>query len=60
MVAADLAPIEAKLTDLLESLNRGKMYTVEIIAKIEKIREGLRSELPPVVPPLETLEIVED
>lgn len=60
VLASELAPIEAKLTELLETLKRGKVYTVEIIAQIEKIREGLRSELPPVVPPLESLEIVED
>lgn len=60
VVAAELAPIEAKLTGLLEVLQRGKVDTAEVIAQVASIREILRAELPPVVPPLETLEIVED
>jgi len=57
--ASELAPIEAKLTGLLELLQRGKAASVEVLAQVERIRNELRAQLPPVMPPLESLEIVE-
>jgi hypothetical protein len=60
VLASQLAPIEAKLTSLLETIRRGEAGTIEIAAQIEDIRAGLRAELPSVAPPLESLEIVED
>jgi hypothetical protein len=58
--AFQLTPIEAKLTNLVEALKRGKAEAVEVIAQIEDIRQQLRAELPPAVPAMESLEIVED
>ena len=60
VLASQLAPIEAKLTNLLEMMKRGEAGAVEVLAQIEDIREGLHAELPPAVPPLEPLQIVED
>ena len=60
VLASQLALIEAKLTNLLETVKHAEAETIEIIAQIEDIRVGLRAELPPVAPPLESLEIVED
>jgi hypothetical protein len=60
VLVSQLAPIEAKLTTLLERMKRGKAEAEDVLARIEDIREGLRAELPPTVPPLEPLEIVED
>jgi len=60
VLASELAPIEAKITNLLETLKGGKVDTVVVIAQIEKIRQELRSTLPPNMPPFETLEFVED
>jgi hypothetical protein len=60
VLASQLVPIEAKLTRLLKTMRRSKAGTTEIVAQIEDIRVGLRAELPPVAPPLESLEIAED
>jgi hypothetical protein len=60
VLASQLTPIEAKLTNLLEMMKRGEAEAVEVLAQIKDIREGLRAELPPAVPTLEPLEIVED
>jgi hypothetical protein len=60
VLASQLAPIDAKLTGLLEAITRSAAGITEIVARIEAVRAGLRAELPPVAPPLESLEIVED
>ncbi|MGO8748716.1 MAG: hypothetical protein ACLQNE_22325 [Thermoguttaceae bacterium] len=60
VLASQLAPIEAKLTSLLETMRRGEAGAIEIAAKIEDIRAGLRAEVPAAIPPLESLEIVEN
>jgi hypothetical protein len=60
VLASELAPIEAKLTNLLKMVKRGRAEPVKVLARIEDIREGLRAKLLPAVPPLEPLEIVED
>jgi len=60
VLASELVPIEVKLTDLLETLKGGNVDTAVVIAQIDKIRERLRSTLPPVVQPLETLEFMEE
>ena len=60
VLVSELAPIEAELTDLLERLQRGKAGSVEVLTQVERIRNELRAELPQVMPPLESLEIVED
>ena len=60
VLASGLAPIEAKLADLLETLKGGKAGAVGVLTQVESIRAELRVELPDPVPPLDTLEIVED
>ena len=60
VLASQLAPVEAKLTNLLDTMEHGKAEAAEVLAQIEDIRDGLCAELPPAVPPLEPLEIVED
>ena len=59
-MASGLAPIEAKLAELLETLKGGKAAAVGVLTQVESIRAELRVELPDPVPPLDTLEIVED
>lgn len=60
VLVSQLTPIVDQLTKLLEDMKQGEAEAVEVLTQIETARDSLRDELPPTVPPLETLEIVGD
>jgi hypothetical protein len=54
-----LRPIVAKLEALVKSVKRGGAEARQALAGMEETLAALQAELPPQVPPLETLEIAE-
>ena len=57
LLASQLITTETKLAELLDRVERGAAVVARDLAAV---LETLRAELPPAVPPLEPLEIVED
>ena len=60
VLVSHLTPIKDRLTKVLEFLKQSGAETARVLTDIKKATDCLCDELPPAVPSLETLEIVED